>query len=220
MLCSAAGLLAAIALPVQAQTATDPAIEARVDALLAKMSLPHKVAQLIQPDISTVTPDDMRAYRFGSFLNGGNSGPAGDDKAPAKAWLALADAYWQASSAPLADGEPAIPALWGTDAVHGHNNIVGATLFPHNVALGAANDPDLVRRIGDATAAEIATTGIDWAFAPTLAVARDTRWGRSYESYSEDPARVARLGPQMVEGLQGVPGTPGFLDQRHVLATI
>ena len=104
--------------------------------------------------------------------------------------------------------------------MHGHNNIIGATLFPHNVALGAANDPDLVRRIGDATAAEIATTGIDWAFAPTLAVARDTRWGRSYESYSEDPARVARLGPQMVEGLQGVPGTPGFLDQRHVLATI
>ena len=155
LLCSAAGLLAAIALPVQAQTATDPAIEARVDALLAKMSLPHKVAQLIQPDISTVTPDDMRAYRFGSFLNGGNSGPAGDDKAPAKAWLALADAYWQASSAPLADGEPAIPALWGTDAVHGHNNIIGATLFPHNVALGAANDPELMRSIGSATAAEI-----------------------------------------------------------------
>lgn len=220
LLCSAAGLLAAIALPVQAQTTTDPAIEARVDALLAKMSLPHKVAQLIQPDISTVTPDDMHAYRFGSFLNGGNSGPAGNDKAPAKEWLALADAYWQASSAPLPDGEPAIPALWGTDAVHGHNNIIGATLFPHNVALGAANDPELMRRIGSATAAEIATTGIDWAFAPILAVARDTRWGRSYESLSEDPARVARLGAPLVEGLQGVPGTPGFLDQRHVLATI
>jgi beta-glucosidase len=184
------------------------------------MSLPHKVAQLIQPDISTITPQDMRRYRFGSYLNGGNSGPGGDDKAPAKAWLALADAFWDASSAPLPDGEPAIPAIWGTDAVHGHNNVIGATLFPHNVALGAANDPDLMRRIGGAAAAEIAVTGIDWAFAPTLAVARDTRWGRSYESLSEDPARVARLGVPMVEGLQGLPGTPGFLDQRHVLATI
>ncbi len=224
LLCAAASALCALSGAAHAQTepatASDRAIEARIDALLARMSLPHKVAQLIQPDISTITPDDMRSYRFGSYLNGGNSGPGGDDKAPAKAWLALADAYWAASTAPLPDGEPAIPAIWGTDAVHGHNNIVGATLFPHNVALGAANDPDLVRRIGDATAAEIATTGIDWAFAPTLAVARDTRWGRSYESYSEDPARVARLGPQMVEGLQGVPGTPGFLDQRHVLATI
>jgi beta-glucosidase len=202
------------------QSASARAIEARIDDLIARMSQPHKVAQLIQPDISTITPDDMRRYRFGSYLNGGNSGPGGDDKAPPPAWLALADAYWAASTAPLPDGEPAIPAIWGTDAVHGHNNIVGATLFPHNIALGAANDADLIRRIGAATAAEIATTGIDWAFAPTLAVARDTRWGRSYESYSEDPARVARLGPAMVEGLQGSPGTPGFLDQSHVLATI
>jgi beta-glucosidase len=178
------------------------------------------VAQLIQPDISTITPDDVRRYRFGSILNGGNSGPGGNDKAPARDWLALADAMWAASTAPLPDGEPAVPLIWGTDAVHGHNNIIGATLFPHNVALGAADDPDLMRRIGTATAAEIAVTGIDWAFAPTLAVARDTRWGRAYESYSEDPARVARLGVPMVEGLQGVPGTPGFLDQRHVIATI
>ena len=226
LLCTAAGLLAnaATPLPATAQSAATPpgdsVIEARIDGLLAKMTLPHKVAQLIQPDISTVTPADMRAYRFGSVLNGGNSGPGGNDMAPAKAWLALADAFWEASSAPLADGEPAIPALWGTDAVHGYNNIIGATLFPHNIALGAADDPALMRRIGSATAAEIATTGIDWAFAPTLAVARDTRWGRSYESLSEDPAHVARLGAPMVEGLQGVPDTPGFLDQRHVIATV
>ncbi len=198
----------------------DAAIEVRIDALLAHMTLAHKVAQLIQPDISTITPDDVRRYRFGSILNGGNSGPGGNDKAPARDWLALADAMWAASTAPLPDGEPAVPLIWGTDAVHGHNNIIGATLFPHNVALGAANDPDLMRRIGSATAAEIAATGIDWAFAPTLAVATDVRWGRAYESYSEDPARVARLGAPMVEGLQGVPGTPGFLDQRHVIATI
>ena len=202
------------------ETMTPAAIESRIDTLLTKMTVAHKVAQLIEPDISTVTPDDMRVYRFGSILNGGNSGPGGNDKAPAADWLVLADAFWAASVAPLPDGEPAIPALWGTDAVHGDNNIIGATLFPHNIALGAANDPDLMRRIGTATAAEIATTGIDWAFAPTLAVARDTRWGRSYESLSEDPARVARLGAPLVEGLQGVPGTPGFLDQHHVIATI
>jgi len=221
----AAAMLAMCAGSARADTdaapaSADPAIEARIDAILARMSLPHKVAQLIQPDISTITPADMRAYRFGSYLNGGNSGPGGNDKAPAPAWLALADAMWAASAAPLPDGEPAIPALWGTDAVHGHNNIPGATLFPHNIALGAANDPALMRRIGAATAAEIAVTGIDWAFAPTLAVVQDSRWGRSYESYSEDPARVARLGAPLVQGLQGVAGSAEFLDQRHVLATI
>jgi beta-glucosidase len=219
--CLSAPALAAPATPQPetAPAATPAAMEARIDALLAKMTLPHKVAQLIEPDISTVTPDDMRAYRFGTILNGGNSGPGGNDKAPAASWLALADAFWAASTAPLPDGEPAIPAIWGTDAVHGHNNIIGATLFPHNIALGAADDPDLMRRIGAATAAEIAVTGIDWAFAPTLAVARDVRWGRSYESLSEDPARVTRLGAALIEGLQGTPGTPGFLDQRHVIAT-
>ena len=195
-------------------------IEARIDAILTKMSVERKVAQLIQPDISAITPDDVRRFRFGSILNGGNSGPGGDDKAPASAYLALADAFWAASTAPQEDGEPAIPVLWATDAVHGDNNIIGATLFPQNIGLGAADDPALMRRIGEVTAGEMAVTGLDWAFAPTVAVARDTRWGRSYESFSEDPARVSRLGPPLVEGLQGPLGTPGFLDQHHVIATI
>ncbi len=212
--------------PAQAQTppasapASDRAIEARVAALLGRMRVERKVAQLIQPDISSITPADVRRYRFGSVLNGGNSGPGGDDKALAKAYLALADAFWVASTAAEEDGSPVVPLLWATDAVHGHNNILGATLFPHNIGLGAANDPALMRRIGEVTAAEVAVTGLDWAFAPTIAVARDVRWGRAYESYSEDPARVGRLGAALVEGLQGTPGTPGFLDQRHVLATI
>ena len=200
--------------------ATADPTDVRADAILARMSLERKVAQLIQPDISSITPDDVRKYRFGSILNGGNSGPGGNDKAPAPAWLALADSFWAASTAPQDDGQPAIPTLWATDAVHGHNNIAGATLFPHNIALGAANDPALMRRIGEATAAEIATTGIDWAFAPTIAVSRDTRWGRSYESFSEDPALVARLAVPMAEGLQGKPGTAAFLDQAHGIATI
>lgn len=189
------------------------------ESLLAAMSLERKVAQIIQPDIGSITPEDMREYRFGTILNGGNSGPYGNDKAPAADWLKLADEYWEASTAPLPNGEPAVPALWATDAVHGHANVPGATVFPHNIALGATGDADLVRRIGAATAVEIEVTGLDWTFAPTIAVARDDRWGRTYESYSEDPALVTRLGAAMVEGLQGRPGEPGFLGTGKVAAT-
>ena len=214
-----AAVCAKDALPTVAGVRSTP-MEARITELLGKMSVEHKVAQLVEPDIGSMTPEDMRRYRFGTILNGGNGGPGGDDKALAPAWLALADAMYRAGTEPLPNGEPVIPPLWGTDAVHGHNNIIGATLFPHNVGLGAAHDPALMQRIGAATAEEIAVTGIDWAFAPTLAVSTDTRWGRSYESYSENPDLVTDLGVGMVKGLQGTPGTPGFLDQHHVLATI
>lgn len=203
-----------------ADTHGEPAaIEQRIDALLAAMSVEQKVGQVIMPDISTISPDDVRRFGFGSILNGGNSGPGGNERAPAAQWLALADAFWDASTAARDDGRPAIPVLWATDAVHGHNNVVGATIFPHNVGLGATGNADLVRRIGEATAAEIAATGIDWTFAPTIAVARDDRWGRTYESYGEDPALVSRLGAAMVDGLQGRAGSDEFLSPRHVLAT-
>lgn len=193
--------------------------EAQLEALLAQMSLERKVAQLIMPDIGSITPQDVADYRFGTVLNGGNSGPNGDDLAPAEDWLALADAYWDASLEPLPDGEIAIPVLWGTDAVHGHSNIIGATIFPHNIGLGATRDPDLIRRIGQATAVEIEVTGIDWTFAPTVAVARDDRWGRTYESYSEDPALVSLMGAAMVEGLQGSSIAADFLGEGRVAAT-
>ncbi|WP_300974924.1 glycoside hydrolase family 3 protein [Sphingomonas sp. LHG3406-1] len=193
--------------------------EAAIDTLLARMTVERKVAQLVMPDILTITPEDVRRYRFGTILNGGNSGPGNNDKAPAPEWLKLADTMWEASTAPMEDGGPVIPLLWATDAVHGHSNVPGATIFPHNIALGAAGDEDLVRRIGRATAAEIAVTGIDWTFAPTIAVARDDRWGRTYESYGEDALFVGRLGAAMVEGLQGRPGTPEFLAQDRVIAT-
>lgn len=189
------------------------------EALLARMSLESKVAQIIMPDIGSITPADVRQYRFGTILNGGNSGPYGNDKAPAADWLTLADAYWEASTAPLPNGEPAIPALWATDAVHGHANVPGATIFPHNIALGATFDADLVRRIGAATAVEIEVTGLDWTFAPTIAVARDGRWGRTYESYSENAVLVTRMGAAMVEGLQGRQGEAGFLRKGKVAAT-
>lgn len=205
--------------PRAASAAAPVAQDNSPEALLARMSLKNKVAQLVMPDIGSITPKDVRKYRFGTILNGGNSGPYGDDKAPAADWLKLADEYWEASTAPLPKGEPAIPAVWATDAVHGHANVIGATVFPHNIALGATGDADLIRRIGAATAVEIEVTGIDWTFAPTIAVARDDRWGRTYESYSEDPALVSRMGAAMVEGLQGRPGEPGFLGEGKVAAT-
>ena len=193
--------------------------DARIAELLARMSLERKVAQLIQPQINSFTAADMERYRFGSYLNGGNGGPYGDEFAPASQWLKLADEMWDASTKPLANGEPAIPAIWGTDAVHGHTNVIGATIFPHNVGLGATRDADLVRRIGAATALEMRATGIEWDFSPTIAVARDRRWGRSYESYSQDPDIVAPLGAALIEGLQGKVGTPEHLDSDRVIAT-
>lgn len=193
--------------------------DVRIADLLARMSLERKIAQLIQPQINSFTAADMERYRFGSYLNGGNGGPYGDEFAPAAQWLKLADEMWDASTKPLPNGEPAIPAIWGTDAVHGHTNVIGATIFPHNVGLGATRDADLVRRIGAATALEMRATGIEWDFSPTIAVARDRRWGRSYESYSQDPDIVAPLGAALIEGLQGKVGTPEFLGSDRVIAT-
>ncbi|ALE17726.1 Beta-glucosidase [Altererythrobacter epoxidivorans] len=218
----AAGLGACATTPVEpVESAAAPAAseDEQVAALLSKMSLERKVAQLIQPQINSFTAQDMERYRFGSYLNGGNGGPYGDEFASAGEWLRLADEMYDASVKPLPNGEPAIPTMWGTDAVHGHTNVTGATIFPHNVGLGATHDPDLVRRIGAATAAEIEATGIDWNFSPTVAVAQDDRWGRAYESYSEDPQLVAELGAALVEGLQGAPGTDDYLGDRRVIAT-
>ena len=194
----------------------DPAIEARVTALMDGMSVEEKVGQVIQPELKSVTPDDVRRYHIGSVENGGGSVPGGNKHASAADWLAMIDGFWSAS-VDRADGRVAIPMMWASDAVHGHNNVYGATLFPHNIGLGAARDPDLIRRIGAATAAEVRVLGMDWSFAPTLAVVRDDRWGRTYESYSEDPAVVATYARAMVEGLQGTGDR--FLDRDHVIAT-
>lgn len=196
----------------------DATLEGRVAELMSRMTLEEKVGQVIQADIGSVTPAEAARYNLGSILNGGNSAPGGDNYAPPEAWLALADEFYRAS-ADTSGGRAGIPILWGTDAVHGHNNVLGATLFPHNIGLGAANDPDLIRRIGQVTALEVRVTGQDWTFAPTLAVVRDDRWGRTYESYSEDPALVASYAGAMIEGLQGVYGTPGWLGDAHVIAT-
>ncbi len=196
----------------------DPKVEARVEAMLAKMSIDDKVGQLLQVDIASISPKDLETYKLGSILNGGNSAPNNDELAPAAEWLKLFDAFYDAS-VKRSDGRPVVPVIWGTDAVHGANNIVGATLFPHNIGLGAMRNPALIRQIGAATAAETAATGIDWSFAPTVAVVQDDRWGRTYESYSEDPAIVASYAGAMVEGIQGTIGQD-FMKPGHVISSV
>ncbi|RZA11603.1 MAG: 1,4-beta-D-glucan glucohydrolase, partial [Lysobacteraceae bacterium] len=197
----------------------DAALEQKIDALMATMTLEEKVGQTIQGDIDSITPEDLRKYRLGSILAGGGSDPGRRYNAAPQAWLDLSDAFWEASM-DTSRGGKAIPVIWGIDAVHGQSNIVGATLFPHNIGLGATRDPDLVREIGRITAAETRTTGMEWTFAPTVAVPQDDRWGRSYEGYSENPAVVAMLAPAMVEGLQGKVGARDFLDDHHVMTTV
>jgi len=196
----------------------DPELERRIAELLARMSDEEKVGQIIQAEIRHVTPDDVRKYHLGSILNGGGSFPNEARDATIQDWLDLADSYHEAS-VDASDGGVAIPLLWGTDAVHGHGNVIGATVFPHNIGLGAMHDPALVREIGRVTAREVLATGIDWTFAPTTAVAQDDRWGRTYESYSEDPELVRAYSEAMVLGLQGDPTRPEFLDGNHALAT-
>ena len=205
--------------PIANPVPEDAALNARVESLLSQMNLEQKVGQMIQAEIRSVTPADVRKYGLGSILNGGGSFPKGNKQAAVKDWLSLADAYFDASKNTATVGPASVPVLWGTDAVHGHSNVYGATLFPHNIALGATRNKSLVEAIGVATAKEVAATGIDWAFAPTIAVVSDFRWGRTYESFSEDPAVVQELGASLVRGLQGPAGQQGFLASGRVLAT-
>ena len=196
----------------------DPAIEAQIVTFLENMTLEQKVAQMIQPEIRDITVEDMRKYGFGSYLNGGGAFPNGDKHATPEDWVALAEKMYQASIDDSVDGSK-IPTMWGTDAVHGHNNVIGATLFPHNIGLGAANNPDLIEQIASITAVEVMATGIDWVFAPTVAVVRDDRWGRTYEGYSEDPKIVHDYSAAIVNGLQGK-ADGDFLSDKRVISTV
>ena len=196
---------------------TDPVLEAKVAELLGKLTIEQKVAQMIQPELQNFSVEDMRQYGFGSFLSGGNTSPDGNKRAAPADWLALADAMYDASVDSTEDGI-SIPTMWGIDAIHGHNNVFGTTIYPHNIGLGAANNPDLMGEIARATAKEILATGIQWVFAPTVAVPRDDRWGRTYEGYSESPEIVAAYGDRLIEGLQGEVGRD-FMDENHVIAT-
>jgi len=196
----------------------DTEIEAKVASLLATMTLEQKVAQMIQPEIRDITVADMRKYGFGSYLNGGGAFPNNDKHATPADWIKLAEDMYQASVDDSLDGN-SIPTIWGTDAVHGHNNVIGATLFPHNIGLGATNNPVLIEQIAAITATEVMVTGIDWVFAPTVAVVRDDRWGRTYEGYSEDPEIVREYSAAIVKGLQGH-AEKDFLGDSRVISTI
>ena len=200
---------------VKSAIAHDPALEDKITAIMADMSLREKVGQLIMAEYKAISPKDAKRNNIGGLLNGGGSWPTDEPGSRPVDWLAMADLYYKQS----VKSSSQIPIIWGTDAVHGHNNVAGATIFPHNIGLGAANDPALMRDIGVATAREVAVTGIDWAFAPTLAVVQDVRWGRTYEGYSSDPEIVASLSKEILLGLQGHPALGNFLSEEKIIAT-
>ena len=190
----------------------DADMEARIQKIVAGMTLQQKIGQMTQPEIKTITPTEVSQYYIGSVLNGGGSWPNGNKHATVAAWLTLADQYYDASMS--TDMPVKVPLIWGVDAVHGHNNVFGATLFPHNIGLGAAHDAVLVHDIGAATGKAVRATGINWVFAPTLAVVRNDRWGRTYESFSEDGKQVSEYAGAYVKGLQGT-----FSSDANVVAT-
>lgn len=210
-LCLAAAVVApssTVAAPwprAASNTLPDAALESRVQSIVAGMTLEQKIGQMTQADIRSITPDDVRRYYIGSILNGGGAWPSMNMHSSVEDWLKLSDAFYRASMS--TDMKVKVPVIWGTDAVHGHNNVYGATLFPHNIGLGAAHDSQLIERIGRATAKQVRATGISWTFAPTLAVVQNPRWGRTYESYSSDPDLVRAYGEAMVRGLQGQLGS-------------
>jgi len=185
-----------------------------IDNLIQNMTLEQKVGQIIMPDIDEVTPEDAKKYQLGTFLNGGGKFPNKNKNSSVEDWKKLSEDFYNAS--PVVNGV-LIPILWGTDAVHGHNNVIGATIFPHNIGLGATMNPDLIKSIGEVVAKEVLSTGIPWTFAPTIAVPQNDLWGRTYEGYSENPELVSLLGEAMILGLQGEGDR--FLDDDHVLAT-
>ncbi|PWI34973.1 1,4-beta-D-glucan glucohydrolase [Vibrio albus] len=181
----------------------DPAIEKKVARIVALMTTKEKVGQMIQPNLRDVTPEEVKQYRLGSILNGGGTWPNENKHASAQEWAQKADEFWYATEEAFENRPFRIPFIWATDAVHGHNNVFGATIFPHNIGLGAARDPELIYRIGEVTAREVCATGLDWTFAPTVAAPRNLRWGRTYEGYSEDPEITYQYAAAMVRGLQG-----------------
>ena len=186
---------------IRSAVAHDAKLEAQVRQIVAGMSLRQKVGQMTQPEIKTVTPDQVREFYIGSVLNGGGSWPNGNKYATPADWVALADKYYDASMS--TDMATKVPVIWGIDAMHGNGNVYGATLFPHNIGLGAARNKKLIRQMAAAVGQSVRATGINWVFAPTLAVVRDDRWGRTYESFAEDAALVASYGGEYVRGLQG-----------------
>jgi len=173
-------------------------VEIRVEDLLKRMTLDEKIGQMTQVEKDSIRPGDITKYYIGSILSGGGGSPALSNTP--QAWYQMVQGYQdEALKTRLA-----IPIIYGVDAVHGHGNLLNATVFPHNIGLGATNDPELVEKVGRATAEEILATGIPWNFAPTIAVVQDVRWGRTYEGYSENTEIVSYLGAAFIRGMQTI----------------
>ena len=185
-----------------------------VNKIISNMTLEQKVGQIIMPEINSITPEEAKIFFLGTILNGGGGYPNQIKNSSIQDWKNLSKSYYEAS--PEVNGIK-IPILWGTDAVHGHNNDIGATIFPHNIALGATRNEKLIKKIGGAVAKEVSSTGIVWTFAPTIAVPQNDLWGRTYEGYSENPDLVTQLGKNFILGLQGE--GEDFLAKDFVLAT-
>jgi beta-glucosidase len=176
---------------------TDPSqpLETRVEDLLKRMTLDEKIGQMTQVEKNSIKPGDISNYFIGSILSGGGGSPA---KNTPQEWYTMVEEFQDEAL----ETRLAIPIIYGVDAVHGHGNLLNATIFPHNIGLGATNDPELVQKIGRATAEEILATGIPWNFAPVIAVVQDVRWGRTYEGYSENTETVTTLGTAYIKGMQ------------------
>lgn len=176
---------------------TDPSqpVEARIEDLLKRMTIDEKIGQMTQVEKNSIQPGDITRYAIGSILSGGGGSPSQNT---VQDWYAMVEVY-QDEALKTRLG---IPMIYGVDAVHGHGNLMNATIFPHNIGLGATNDPALVERIGRATAEEILASGIPWNFAPVIAVVQDVRWGRTYEGYGEETQLVSTLGTAYIKGMQ------------------
>ena len=189
----------------------DP-IDARVEALLAQMTLAEKIGQMTLVEKDSINPRDIGPLGIGGILSGGGGSPARNTVA---AWQEMVNGFQAAAR----ESRLGIPLIYGVDAVHGHANLKDATVFPHNIGLGATGDADLVRRIARATALEMAATGIRWNYAPVVAVVRDIRWGRTYEAFGDDTALVSELGSAYLLGLQDAGDGLGLAGPAAVLGT-
>lgn len=177
------------------QDSTRP-VEERIEDLLSRMTTDEKIGQMaLVEQNSLLWKSDIANYHLGGLLSGGGGGPNTNDPA---AWLAMVNSFQDVAQSSRLD----IPLLYGVDAVHGHNNVYGATIFPHAIGLGASGDADLVQRIGAIAGEEMVMTGVNWNFSPTVDIAQDTRWGRTYETFGSDPMVVSALASAYLEGLQ------------------
>lgn len=185
-------------------------IDARVEDLLDQMTLEEKIGQMTQVEKNSIGPGDITKYFIGSILSGGGGSPTDNT---VKDWYAMVEGFQKEAL----ETRLGIPLIYGVDAVHGHGNLKNATIFPHNIGLGATNNPDLVEKIGRATSEEILATGIPWNFSPVIAVVQDVRWGRTYEGFGESTEIVTSLGTAYIRGMQTLTASDAAAPDQSIL---